>query len=93
MLDKKPTKKRFRVIMRPWIPRRLPYDVSITKVQEVLRDIYLKLKKVVYVGWARRVIDGKRQIIYLVATGETGSEARKVFKTSEAFGEDIWIVL
>ncbi len=45
-----------------------------------------------YVGWARRVIEGKKQIVYLAATGDSGIEARKAFKTSENFGEDIWMI-
>src|SRR5579862_3685016 len=80
-------KKKFRVIIRPWIPRKLPYDVPMTRAKEILKGAYPKLKKVVYVGWARRVHDGKRQIVYLAATGDSGIEARKVFKTSEHFGE------
>lgn len=86
-------KKKFRVIVRPWTPRNIPYQISTELYNAILKEAYPKLKKVVYVGWARRVYDNKKQIIYLVATGETGIEARKAFKTSENFGEDIWVVI
>jgi hypothetical protein len=85
-------KKKFRIIMRPWVPRKLPYDLPMTRVKEILKEAYPNLKKVVYVGWSRRVIEGKKQIIYLAATGETGPEARRTFKMSENFGEDIWLI-
>ena len=85
-------KKKFRIIVRPWVPRKVPYQIPMTRVKEILTEAYPNLKKVVYVGWARRIIDGKKQIIYLAATGETGLEARKNFKKSEEFGENIWIV-
>ncbi len=85
-------KKKFRIIIRQWTPRKLPYDLPMARVKEILHDAYPKLKMVVYVGWARRVYEDKKQIIYLAATGDTGIEARKIFKTSEKFGEDIWVI-
>lgn len=88
----KQLKKKFRIIVRPWVPRQLPYQIPMDHVKEILKIAYPKLKKVVYVGWARRVIDGKKQIVYLAATGETGPEARKIFKASQNFGEDIWVI-
>ena len=86
-------KKKFRIIVRPLVPRRLPYQIPMTRVKEILQEAYPQLKNVVYVGWARRVYNGKKQLIYLAATGETGSESRKVFKTSELFGEKIWVLV
>jgi hypothetical protein len=85
-------KKKFRIIVRPWTPRKIPYQIPMTRIKELMQEAYPKLKKVVYVGWVRRVVDGKKQIIYLAATGDSGIEARKVFKTSENFGEDIWLI-
>ena len=85
-------KKKFRIIVRPWVPRKLPYQIPMVKVKDVLEEAYPNLKKVVYVGWSRRIINGKRELIYLAATGDTGLEARKAFKTSEQFGEDIWLI-
>jgi len=76
----KTQKKKFRIIVRPWIPRKIPYQILTTNVKMILEEAYPKLKKVVYVGWARRLYDGKKQIIYLAATGDSGIEARKVFK-------------
>lgn len=85
-------KKRVRVVVRQWIPRKLPKQISIARVNELVKEIYPKLKKILYVGWCKRVINGKKVIVYLAATGDSGIIARKVFKTSEDFGQDIWIV-
>lgn len=85
-------KKKFRIIIRPWVPRKIPYDLPMTRVQQILQEAYPHLKKVVYVGWSRRVYEDKKQIIYLAATGDTGPEARKAFKMSERFDEDIWLI-
>jgi hypothetical protein len=86
------TKKKFRIIVRPWTPRKIPYQIPMTGIKEILTEAYPNLKKVVYVGWARRIFDKKKQIIYLAATGDTGLQARKAFKTSEEFGENIWVI-
>ena len=85
-------RKKFRILIRPWVPRKIPYQIPMDRVKEILKEAYPKLKKVVYVGWSRRIYDGKKQIVYLAATGDSGIEARKVFKTSENFGEDIWLI-
>ncbi|SRR6266403_1392528 len=90
--DMKTPKKKFRIIVRPWVPRKIPYQILTEQFNAILKEAYPKLKKVVYIGWAKRVYEGKKQIIYLVATGDTGIESRKIFKTSENFGEDIWVV-
>jgi len=56
-------RKKFRVIIRPWVPRKIPYDIPMNQVKEILKVAYPKLKKVVYVGWARRVVEGKSFIL------------------------------
>ncbi|HWY79266.1 MAG TPA: hypothetical protein VNW29_02820 [Candidatus Sulfotelmatobacter sp.] len=86
------TKKKFRVIVRPFIPRKVPYQIPTALVDTVIQEALSKLKKVVYVGWNKRVREGKKQYFFFVATGDTGPEARKIFKTSENFGEDIWLI-
>ncbi|MBA3724287.1 MAG: hypothetical protein H0W89_05370 [Candidatus Levybacteria bacterium] len=84
--------RKIRIIVRPWVPRKLPYQIPMARVKEVLQEAYPQLKTVVYVGWARRTMDNRKLLIYLAATGETGLEARKAFKKSEKFGEDIWVI-
>lgn len=78
--------------MRPWVPRKLPYQIPMTRVKEILQEAYPELKSVVYVGWARRIHKGKKTLMYLAATGSSGIDARKAFKTSTDFGKDIWII-
>lgn len=85
-------KPKIRVIVRPWTPRKTPYSIQIEKVNEIVKEAQPNIKAILYVGWARRNINGKRVLQYLVATGDTASEARKVFKTSEKFGEEIWVL-
>jgi hypothetical protein len=85
-------RKKFRVIVRPWIPRKLPYQVATLQVKEVLKEAYPKLGLVVYVGWIRKIIKGQKKLLYLVATGNTSIEARKAFKLSEDLGKNVWIV-
>lgn len=84
--------RKIRVIVRPWTPRKLPKQISIKRVDDVVEKAYPKMKKLLYVGWVRRNVNGKRRLLFLAATGDTPSEARTVFKQSENFGEDVWIV-
>jgi hypothetical protein len=85
-------KAKLRVIVRPWTPRKIPYAISIEHVNRIMQEAKPKIKAVIYVGWARRKMNEKRMLLYLAATGNTASEARKAFKTSENFGEDIWLI-
>lgn len=85
-------RKRFRVLSRQWTPRKIPYEIPLTTIDAFLDENYAKLEKVLYVGWCKRIIQGKKQLFYLAATGNSGLEARKAFKTSERFGEDVWII-
>ena len=89
MREKKP---KIRVIVRPWTPRKIPYAISFQKVNGIIKEAQPKVKAILYVGWSRRNVEGKKVLQYLVATGSTSSEARKAFKLSEDFGENIWIV-
>lgn len=88
----KERKQKIRVLVRPWAPRKIPYAISFQRVNTVIQEAHPHIQAILYVGWSRRVVDGKRVLQYLVATGNTSQEAKKVFKTSERFGEDIWIV-
>ncbi len=85
-------KQKIRVIVRPWNPRKIPYSISFQQVNEIIKEAQPKIKNILYVGWARRSVGDKKVLQYLVATGETSSKARKAFKMSIDFGENIWIV-
>lgn len=85
-------KKRFRVVIRPWSPRRQPYIVTEADIEACISFAYPKLREVLYIGWAKRTIQGKRATLYLAATGATSAEARKIFKSSDAYGEDVWLI-
>lgn len=83
-------KLQVRIIVRPWIPRNLPYSIPSDSVEQILQNVYPSLKKVLYVGWVKRRVDNKMKLFYLAATGDTTRQARENFKKSEAFGENIW---
>lgn len=83
-------KKKVRVIVRPWIPRNIPFTIPAEQAKQVLEGAYPKLKKVVYIGWAKRYVNGRRVLRYVAATADTTIDARKVFKYSEDYGENIW---
>jgi hypothetical protein len=83
-------KKHIRVIVRPWVPRNIPYTIPAENVRQVLSFAYPKLKKVLYIGWARRRVNGKRVLCYLAATADTTLSARRILKLSESYGEEVW---
>lgn len=82
--------RQVRIIVRPWVPRRIPYSIPAKAVEEKLTLAYPKLKRVLYIGWIRKKVNGKSGLFYLAATADTTKDARRVLKKSESFGEDIW---
>lgn len=64
--------------------------IPLAVVANTIKSNKDKLQQAIYAGWTRRIVDGKRTIVYLLATGGTTREARNNFKKSEAFGENIW---
>lgn len=83
-------KRKYRIVIRPWIPRRKVHPIPMSVVEETINNNRDKLQKAIYAGWSRRIVDGKRTIVYLLATGITTREARDNFKKSEEFGENVW---
>lgn len=81
-----------RIIVKPIVPLKVPYAISIAMMESFLADNVDKFQTILYFGWGRRIIDGKKQLVFLAATGNTSLVARKAFKKSTAFGEDIWII-
>jgi len=86
----KPHPKKIRIIVRPWTPRFIPFEIPSDAVNIIMRDAYPQLKKIVYVGWIRRVQGDKNVLLYLAATGDTAKEARHAFKHSTEFGLNVW---
>jgi len=84
--------KKIRVIIRPFIPRRNTYPILINDLKNFIEKERCKFKKYLYVGWQKRAINGKKQLRYFIATGDTLQEARKNFKKSESFNENIWYI-
>jgi hypothetical protein len=74
------------------MPRKVPCAIPVEKVNEAVRHAKPKIKAVLYVGWARRKVNGKKALRYLAATGNTAGEARNNFKHSQEFGENIWLI-
>ncbi len=87
-----PRKDKTRIIIRPWTPRTVPSSLPEAPIKQALKEAYPKLKKIVYIGWAKRKVNGKRVLWYLAATGETTKEAREHLKKSELYGENVWIL-
>ena len=83
-------KTKIRIIVRPWNPRNIPFHIPADSVRMVLEQAYPSFKKILYAGWVRRKVNGKTALCYLVATADTTKEARNLFKTSEAYGENVW---
>lgn len=81
-----------RIVVKPFVPRKVPYQIPIQKIDEFIKKEHQKIKKVLFVGWARRKIDGKRKLLFLAATGETTTTARKNFKESYNFGDEVWVI-
>lgn len=84
--------KKLRIIVRPWNPVKPPYEVTKDMIRNYLSVHDNKLQNVLYMGWIRRKIDDKKQIIFLCATGKDGREARKRFKYSEAWEQEVWLI-
>ncbi|HVZ58949.1 MAG TPA: hypothetical protein VG935_04330 [Patescibacteria group bacterium] len=84
--------KQVRVIVRPWVPRQIPYQVPKRNLEALLKETYPQLEKIVYVGWSKRKENGKRVLYFLLATGQTPSQARERFKTNTDYGNKTWII-
>lgn len=84
--------KKPRIIVRPWIPNKLPPEITADLLKETIEKIKPKIKSVLYAGWKRKRVNGKRVTQFVLSTGDTAKEARNNFKKSENFGEDVWII-
>ncbi len=83
-------RKKLRVIVRPWQPRNLPYPVSQTQLKAFIQTHVSLFDEIVYLGWVRRLENGKRVVKFLVATGPTRLIAKQRFKEG-ALGEgELW---
>lgn len=83
-------RKKLRVIVRPWQPRNLPYPVSQRQLKTFIQTHVHLFDEILYLGWIRRMEDGKRVVKFIVATVETRLIAKKRFKESFEFGTEVW---
>lgn len=81
------------IIVRPWQPRNLPYTVTQTQLKAFVQTHADSFDEVVYLGWVRRVEDGKKVVKFVVATGPTRLVAKQRFKESTAYGSEVWEVV
>ncbi len=86
------TAKNVRVIIRHWMPRKTQ-PIPIDTVRTFIQTEYNKLQNVLYVGWARIQVNGKRSVQLIAATGKSSLEARKNFKTRNTIGTNVWILI
>jgi len=82
-----------RIIIRPWMPRKLPFTLKRSQIESFIQKTSSQLDTVIYAGWIRKVSEGKRTIHFIVATGKTATEARKRFKTSSQYGQEVWEIM
>lgn len=70
----------YHITIRPWVPRRIPYEVS----QEMLNEAFAKKKSelspFIYLGWRSLNKNGKRNVVFCVGHGESRATARSAFK-------------
>jgi len=83
-------RKKLRVIVRPWQPRNLPYPVSQTRLKAFIQTHVTLFDEIVYLGWVRRLVEGKRVVKFLVATGPTRLVAKQRFKEGNITDGQLW---
>ncbi len=76
--------------MRPWQPRNLPYPVSQTRLKAFIQTHVTSFDEIVYLGWVRRLEEGKRVVKFLVATGPTRLIAKQRFKEGNITDGQLW---
>lgn len=86
-------RKKLRVIVRPWQPRNVPYPISQTRLKAFIQTHVYYFDEVLYLGWVRRLEEGKRVAKFIVATGPTRLIAKQRFKESTQFGSEVWEIL
>jgi len=86
-------RKKTRVIVRPWQPRNVPYQISQTWLKTFIQTHFQYFDEILYLGWVRRVEEKKRVVKFIVATGPTRLVAKQRFKESTQFGSEVWEIL
>jgi hypothetical protein len=76
--------------VRPWQPRNLPYPVSQTRLKAFIQTHVTSFDEIVYLGWVRRLEEGKRVVKFLVATGPTRLIAKQRFKEGNITDGQLW---
>ena len=83
-------RKKLRVIVRPWQPRNLPFPVSQQQLKTFIQTHVHLFDEILYLGWVRRKESERRVVKFIVATGPSRLIAKKRFKESEKFDQEIW---
>jgi len=82
--------KKLRVIVRPWQPRNLPYQISQNQLKTFVQTHASVFDEIVYLGWVRRIENGKRVAKFMVATGPTRIVAKQRFKVGTIEEGGLW---
>jgi len=83
-------RKKLRVIVRPWQPRNIPYPVSQIQLKTFIQTHVESFDEILYLGWVRRLEEGKRVVKFIVATGQTRLQAKQRFKEGTVSDTGVW---
>lgn len=91
-----------RILVHPWEPRKIPYEVTHQDLENMIAKIHSQLKQYVVLGWTKRtkhknvsttpITKSGTTIHFVIATGHSRIEAKNTFKYSSLDGADIWEV-
>lgn len=68
----------------------MPYPITQTQLKTFIQTHVNYFDEIIYLGWVRRLENGKRVAKFMVATGPTRFIAKQRFKESEVFGTEVW---
>ena len=73
-----------------------PQQFDEAKLERFILQNHVLLKKFIYLGWVKRtypIADGmstKKELRFFVVTSNDKSELKKLHKTGEDFGNNVW---
>lgn len=75
-----------------------PQQFDEAKLESFIINNHKLFKKYIYLGWVKRTfpkaegISAKKELRFFVATSDDKSVLKKIHKTGERFGVDVWDV-
>jgi hypothetical protein len=75
-----------------------PQQFDEAKLENFIKNNYKLFKKYIYLGWVKRTfpVDGrlsaKKELRFFVATSDEKKELKKLHKSGEEFGANVWDV-